>query len=92
LAKRIAALEGETQEERAAKERLTAEKEFNQKFSQIQNYFKSNEAEVYKQGNQLVIRLKAIQFPVGKDIIMPKNYELLSTVQNPFAPSANRMW
>ena len=81
LAKRIAVLEGETQEERMAKERLTAEKEFNQKFSQIQNYFKSNEAEVYKQGNQLVIRLKAIQFPVGKDIIMPKNYEVLSTVQ-----------
>jgi len=73
LAKRIAALEGETQEERMAKERLAAEKEFNQKFSQIQNYFNSNEAEVYKQGSQLVIRLKAIQFPVGKDIIMPKN-------------------
>jgi len=81
LEKRMAVLEGETQEERMAKERLTAEKEFNQKFSQIQNYFKSNEAEVYKQGSQLVIRLKAIQFPVGKDIIMPKNYELLSIVQ-----------
>jgi outer membrane protein OmpA-like peptidoglycan-associated protein len=64
-----------------AKERLAAEKEFNQKFSQIQNYFNSNEAEVYKQGSQLVIRLKAIQFPVGKDIIMPNNYELLSIVQ-----------
>jgi outer membrane protein OmpA-like peptidoglycan-associated protein len=81
MEKRIAVLEGETQEERMAKERLTAEKEFNQKFSQIQNYFNSNEAEVYKQGAQLVIRLKAIQFPVGKDIIMPKNYELLSIVQ-----------
>ena len=81
LEKRIAELEGETQEERMAKERLTAEKEFNQKFSQIQNYFSSDEAEVYKQGGQLVIRLKAIQFPVGKDIIMPKNYELLSKVQ-----------
>ena len=90
--KRIAVLEGETQEQRLAKERLTAEKEFNQKFSQIQNYFNSDEAEVYKQGSQLVIRLKAIQFPVGKDIIMPKNYELLSTCKNPFAPSANRMW
>ncbi len=81
LEKRMAVLEGETQDERMAKERLTAEKEFNQKFSQIQNYFNSEEAEVYKQGSQLVIRLKAIQFPVGKDIIMPKNYELLSTVQ-----------
>jgi len=74
LTKRIAALEGETKEQRVAKERLAAEKEFNQKFSQIQNYFNANEAEVYKQGGQLVIRLKAIQFPVGKDIIMLKNY------------------
>ncbi len=81
LKNRIAVLEGETQEERMAKERLAAEKEFNQKFSQIQNYFDSDEAEVYKQGGQLVIRLRAIQFPVGQDIIMPKNYELLSKVQ-----------
>ena len=81
MTKRIAALEGETKEQRVAKERLAAEKEFNQKFSQIQNYFNANEAEVYKQGGQLVIRLRAIQFPVGKDIIMPKNYELLSIVQ-----------
>jgi outer membrane protein OmpA-like peptidoglycan-associated protein len=81
LTKRIAALEGETQEQRAAKERLAAEKEFNQKFSQIQNYFEPEEAEVYTQGNQLVIRLKSIQFPVGKEIIMPNNYETLSRVQ-----------
>ena len=81
LKKRIAALEGETKEQQVAKERLVAEKDFNQKFTQIQNYFKPNEAEVYKQGNQLVIRLKAIQFPVGKEIIMPQNYELLSKVQ-----------
>ena len=44
LEKRIAVLEGETQEERMAKERLTAEKKFNEKFTRIQNYFNSNEA------------------------------------------------
>jgi outer membrane protein OmpA-like peptidoglycan-associated protein len=81
LTQRIAALEGESQEQRAAKERLAAEKEFNQKFSRIQNYFSPAETEVYKPGSQLVIRLKAIQFPVGKDTIMPNNYELLSKVQ-----------
>ena len=82
LKNRVAALEGETKEQQAAKERLTAEKEFNEKFIQIQNYFEPGEAEVYKQGNQLVIRLKSIQFPVGKDTIMPKNYETLSKVQS----------
>ena len=35
---------------------------------------------MYKQ-NELVIRLKSIQFPVGKEIIMPNNYEMLSRVQ-----------
>jgi len=29
----------------------------------------------------LVIRLKAVQFPVGKHFIMPSNYALLSKVQ-----------
>jgi outer membrane protein OmpA-like peptidoglycan-associated protein len=82
LKNRIAALEGETKEQQAAKERLTAEKEFNGKFTRVRNYFDLDEAEVYKQGNQLVIRLKSIQFPVGKDTIMPKNYETLSKVQS----------
>jgi outer membrane protein OmpA-like peptidoglycan-associated protein len=88
----IASLEGLTQEQRAAKEhleaerraveeRLAAERRFNELFSEVRSYFASDEAEVYKQGSQLVIRLKAIQFPVGKDVIMPGNYALLSKVQ-----------
>jgi outer membrane protein OmpA-like peptidoglycan-associated protein len=88
----IASLEGLTQEQRAAKEhleaerraveeRLAAERRFNELFGEVRSYFASDEAEVYKQGNQLVIRLKAIQFPVGKDVIMPSNYALLSKVQ-----------
>ena len=81
LKNRVAALEGKTKEQQAVKERLAAEKEFNEKFTQIQKYFRPEEADVYKQGNQLVIRLKSIQFPVGKEIIMPNNYETLSRVQ-----------
>ncbi|MFZ0131215.1 MAG: OmpA family protein, partial [Desulfobacterales bacterium] len=37
--------------------------------------------EVYRQGDQLVIRLRGMQFPIGKAVIMPGNYELLSKVQ-----------
>ncbi len=69
----------------AAKEKIltvqAAEKQFNQRFNEVQNYFEANEAEVYKQGNQLVIRLRIIQFPIGQAIILPKNYPLLSKVQ-----------
>jgi outer membrane protein OmpA-like peptidoglycan-associated protein len=81
MKKQIASLEGQTREEQAAKERLAAEKRFNQLFGEVQNYFTPDEAEVYKQGNRLIIRLRAIQFPVGQAVIMPDDYPLLSKVQ-----------
>ncbi len=92
LNQQIAFLEGKTKEEQAANERLRAqqramkqkidsERQFNRLFTEVQNYFDANEAEVYKKGNQLVIRLKGIQFPVGQAIIMPNNYLLLSKAQ-----------
>jgi OOP family OmpA-OmpF porin len=92
MKKEIASLQGRTQEEQSAKERLAreekaikdrlaAERRFHQLFNEVRNQFGPTEAEVYKQGNSLVIRLRAIQFPVGKAIIMPGNYALLSKVQ-----------
>jgi outer membrane protein OmpA-like peptidoglycan-associated protein len=88
----IASLEGKTKEEQALKERLeaekravegrlTAERQFNQLYNDVTKYFGPDEAEVYKQGYQLVIRLKDMKFPVGKAVIMPENYQLLSKVQ-----------
>ncbi len=79
--KQIASLEGRTRAEQTSRERLAAERRFNLLFNEVQSYFRPDEAEVYKQGNRLVIRLKAIQFPVGKDFILPGNYPLLSKVQ-----------
>jgi len=81
LQQQIASLEGQTLKEHQEKERLLAEKRFNEKLSSIQHYFKPNEAEVYKKENQVIIRLKAMQFPVGQSVIMPENYDLLSKVQ-----------
>ena len=88
----IAFLESQTQKEKAAKKRLAAEQEatakrleaerrFNQLFTKVRTYFGPEEAEVYKEGSELVIRLKTIQFPVGKHVIMPNNYSLLSKAQ-----------
>jgi outer membrane protein OmpA-like peptidoglycan-associated protein len=92
MREQIAALEGRTREEQAARERLAAERRaieerlaaerrFNQLFVEVRDYFEPGEAEVYKEGNRLVIRLKAIHFPVGKHVIMPNNYSLLSKTQ-----------
>ena len=77
----VASLEGQSLKVRQEKERLLAEKKFNEKLSSIQDYFKPQEAEVYKKQNQVIIRLKAMQFPVGQSVIMPENYGLLSKVQ-----------
>jgi outer membrane protein OmpA-like peptidoglycan-associated protein len=81
LKQRVSDLEGKTYKERADKERLAAEKKFNELYTKVQGYFSDNEAEVYKKGQQCVIRLKAIQFPVGQAVIMPENYDLLTKVQ-----------
>jgi len=81
LRQQIASLEGQSLKEQKEKERLLAEKLFNEKLSSIQDYFKPQEAEVYKKQNQVIIRLKAMHFPVGQSVIMPENYNLLSKVQ-----------
>jgi outer membrane protein OmpA-like peptidoglycan-associated protein len=92
MTEQIAFLENQTQKEKAAKKRFAAEQEatakrleaerrFNQLFTKVRTYFSPEEAEVYKQGSELVIRLKTIQFPVGKEVIMPSNYSLLSKAQ-----------
>ncbi len=75
---RIALLEGQS---RKQQERLLAEKQLNQLFSEVRGYFDPKEAEVYKRENQLIIRLKTIRFPVGQSVIMPDNYAMLSKVQ-----------
>ena len=78
LQQKIASLEGQSRQQQ---ERLTAQKQLNQLFSEVSGYFEPHEAEVYKRENQLIIRLKTIQFPVGQSVIMPDNYALLSKVQ-----------
>ncbi|MFO7497336.1 MAG: OmpA family protein [Desulfobacterales bacterium] len=81
LGARVINLEGRSREEQETMARLEAEKRFNQKFSEIQTFFGKDEAEVYRQGDYLMIRLRGIKFPVGRAVIMPENYELLRKVQ-----------
>ena len=78
LEQKIASLEGQS---RKQQKRLMAQKRLNQLFIEVQGYFNPDEAEVYKRENQLIIRLKAMHFPVGQSVIMPENYALLGKVQ-----------
>lgn len=62
-------------------QKLEADKRLNEKYESARKEFASNEAEVYKQGDALLIRLKGMEFPSAKATIQPKNKELLSKVQ-----------
>jgi outer membrane protein OmpA-like peptidoglycan-associated protein len=68
-------------EKRAAEEKLASERKFNELYNQVQALFAKEEAECYKQGQQMVVRLRGMSFPVGQSLIMPENYALLSKVQ-----------
>jgi len=92
LNRRIAVLEGGSTFERSEKENILKQyqasedrqatlQEFDRLFTELQQYFNKDEAEVFKKGNQLVIRLKDMHFPLGQATIMPENYLLLSKVQ-----------
>ena len=81
LEQQLSGLKGYSREQEAAKQKLAAEREFNEQFNKVQRYFRPDEADVYKQGKQLVIRMRGIQFPVGQAILTPVNYTLLSKVQ-----------
>ncbi len=81
LEQQLTGLQGYSREQEAAKRKLAAEREFNEKFNKVQRFFRPDEADVYKQGGQLVIRMRGIQFPVGQATLTPENYTLLSKVQ-----------
>jgi OOP family OmpA-OmpF porin len=63
-----------------------------EKIKAIQSKFSPDEAEVYQQGNNAIIRLKGIEFPKAQASIPPRNYELMgkvaSTVKE-FGPQTN---
>lgn len=88
----IESLEGQTREEqaakelyiweqRAAKEKLERERQLQQLFREVQASFTADEAEVYKQGNHVILRLRSIHFPVGQAVIQPSNYPVLGKVR-----------
>lgn len=52
------------------------------KYAEVNNSFTKDEAVIFKEGNNIYIRLISLSFPVGKSIIESENFGLLSKVQN----------
>ena len=60
---------------------LEADKAFNRSFDEARAEFTSSEAEVYKQGNTLMIRLRGLEFPTAQAVLKGSNFPLLAKVQ-----------
>ncbi|MBT8400714.1 MAG: OmpA family protein [Rhodothermia bacterium] len=75
---RLALLE---QRERAVLAELQVREEKDAKIDRIKSTFEKDEAEVLISGNQMIVRLYGLQFPVGSAEIRPANFGLLTKVQ-----------
>lgn len=65
----------------AANEMIQSESVSKARYEMARRTFTPEEAEVYLEGDRLLIRLKQFNFPVGKGYILPENYALLNKVR-----------
>ena len=61
--------------------KLAWQDEIKRKFDQAYEVFGEDQAQVFQQGNNVIIRLYGLSFPVGKATIDPKYYPLLGSLQ-----------
>jgi len=69
----------------AASGQLAAQAQMEQMYRKAQSQFAPQEADVYRQGDNLIIRLKSIQFPSGRADVPAASYQLLNKVKNVIA-------
>lgn len=62
-------------------EGLASKEMLNKRYEEARREFTSNEAEVYKQGDSLLIRLKGLKFPSAGSELTGSNYPLMVKVQ-----------
>lgn len=65
--------------------RLAGKERFNEALANAQKNFSSDEAEVYRQGDNLVVRLKTMQFPSGRSDLPGASMNILSKVKDVIA-------
>jgi len=74
-------LGGATEERAALIQRLEAQARVKQQFEQIEKMFTSDEARVFRQGNNVIMRLVGLNFDSGASQIKPQNFDLLAKVE-----------
>jgi outer membrane protein OmpA-like peptidoglycan-associated protein len=66
---------------KSTNQKLESEVWLNKKFEAARREFTKDEAEVYKQGDKLLLRLKGLSFPNNKAVMGSNNFQLLAKVQ-----------
>jgi outer membrane protein OmpA-like peptidoglycan-associated protein len=74
-------LGGATAERAALIQRLEAQARVKQQFEQVEKLFTSDEARVFRQGDNVILRLVGLSFDSGAAEIRPQNFDLLAKVE-----------
>ena len=64
---------------------LRNDRNFQASFEKARSQFNSSEADVYRQGNNLIIRLKSIEFASGRSDVPAQSFATLNKVKNVIA-------
>jgi OOP family OmpA-OmpF porin len=77
-----AKLGGASAERLAMEERIRAEERVRERFDSLEKHFTKEEAQVLRQGEDIIIRLVGVQFGVSKAVIEPQYFAVLTKVQD----------
>lgn len=74
-------LGGATAERAALVQRLEAQERVKQQFEQVEKMFDPSEARVFREGNNIILRLVGLTFDSGASQIRPESFDLLAKVE-----------
>jgi len=74
-------LGGATAERAALVQRLEAQERVRQQFGQVEKMFGKEEARVFREGDNVILRLVGLSFESGQSALRPGNFDLLAKVE-----------
>jgi OOP family OmpA-OmpF porin len=74
-------LGGATAERAALVQRLEAQARVKQQFAQVEKMFSASEARVFREGNNIILRLTGLTFDSAQSQIKPASFDLLGKVE-----------
>lgn len=74
-------LGGATEERAALIQRLEAQARVKEQFEQVEKMFATGEARVFREGNNIILRLDGLTFDSGASQIKPQSFDLLAKVE-----------